>query len=161
MAYVSLKEKLRSRSVRDRSTAARFGGSGCLIWTGRINNSGYGTVYHGGRSMLVHRASFELFVRALKPGERVCHECDQTLCLEPRHLTAKSQSENMRDCVRRGRGGAAKITEKQAQAILDARGRRPAEIVAAEYGLSQRHVWRIWAGAKWSWLRPKPTRSAA
>lgn len=161
MPRLTIEEKLRSRSVRDRSTAARHGGHGCMIWTGAVNNSGYGTVHHEGRSRLVHVLAFERYVRPLQPGEKVCHECDQSLCWEPAHLRAKTQRENIRDCYRRGRGGSAKITEAQAQAILDARGRRPAAAVAVEYGIGQRQVWRIWCGGQWSWLRPAPTSSAA
>lgn len=123
-----------------------------MIWTGAVNNSGYGTLQSKGKTMLVHRVAFELFVRALKPGERVCHECDQSLCWEPRHLTAKSQRENVRDCFRRGRGATGKLTVAQARAILAEKGKRRAAVVAAEHGIAARNVYAIWSGKHYGYL---------
>lgn len=147
-------ETLRSRSVRDRSTAAKFGGEGCQIWTGAINNSGYGTIRVQGTMRLVHVVAFEHFVRPLQLGEKVCHECDQSLCWEPLHLRAKTQRENMRDCLLRGRLSAAKVTLAQVGRVrgVEERTRVSAQRLAAELGVSPRTIWRIWSGTTWRTL---------
>ena len=50
-----------------------------------------------------HRLAFFLSGRNLLPGQEVCHTCDNPPCANPNHLFAATRSENIRDCVRKGR----------------------------------------------------------
>jgi hypothetical protein len=77
--------------------------SGCWIWTGTLHNSGYGRISLTGRKELAHRHSFRLFRGELAVGMQVNHKCDNPLCVNPDHLYAGTQKQNVRDCIDRGR----------------------------------------------------------
>jgi hypothetical protein len=87
----------------------RVSETGCWEWQGASNKSGYGRVRVNGRLQLPHRvvaAFFGIIPEAADTtNRRVCvlHECDNPRCCNPDHLKAGSMSQNMKDCVRRGR----------------------------------------------------------
>lgn len=135
---------LLARGLRDHST-------GCLIWTGGKNNSGYGTFRVNGRTRLVHRVAYELWVAKLKPRQIVAHTCDQPACFEPTHLEATSQRENIRAACLRGRAGA-RLPVDLVRRLKAARGKMSAADAALHFGISQRHVNRIWSGRQWGYV---------
>lgn len=70
--------------------------SGCWLWTGGTTRS-YGSICFKGRQTLAHRASYQRSVGPLSPNELVMHLCDNKACVNPEHLQAGSNSDNMRD----------------------------------------------------------------
>lgn len=76
---------------------------GCWIWTGVILRSGYGEIQIGGRKYRAHRIAFDTFVRKLGDDEIVRHTCDTPPCINPTHLRAGTQGDNMRDMFAKGR----------------------------------------------------------
>lgn len=74
----------------------------CWLFTG-AKTRGYGSVRFKSRSYLAHRAIFELMVGAIPPGMDLCHRCDVRNCVNPGHLFIGTRSENMVDCVTKGR----------------------------------------------------------
>lgn len=77
--------------------------SGCWLWTGSLNNKGYGHTGMGGKSKIASRLSFHAF--RCDPGEFVVmHVCDNPCCVNPDHLRLGSQQENIKDCFSKGRG---------------------------------------------------------
>lgn len=59
----------------------------CWIWCGGTQSRGYGSATDGtGKSMLAHRASWELHRGAIPDGQTVDHLCHNKLCVNPEHL---------------------------------------------------------------------------
>lgn len=76
--------------------------SGCWLFQG-TSLRGYGQFRYMGKTQLAHRASYMLFVGPIEPGLYVCHKCDVRSCINPDHLFLGTQSDNMKDCVSKGR----------------------------------------------------------
>lgn len=81
--------------------------NGCHEWLGATNGR-YPQVRVGGRkgkALYLHRLSFVSSHGALGKGLYVLHRCDNPLCINAEHLFAGTQSDNIRDCVAKGRHG--------------------------------------------------------
>jgi hypothetical protein len=82
----------------------------CWIWTGEVNNKGYGrfSLYAPGihrrvGRVLTHRLALMLTGVDLADGAIVMHSCDNPPCVNPAHLSVGTQTDNMRDCLAKGR----------------------------------------------------------
>jgi hypothetical protein len=135
--------------------------SGCWLWLGHINNKGYGKfqLKRGGYSLVyAHRFSYEVYnCVEVPPHLHVCHSCDIPCCVNPDHLWAGTRSDNMQDCVAKGRfrklgnpgskNGRAILKEDQIMAIRnDVRSLRK---IGREYGLDYTVISKIKAGKLW------------
>lgn len=79
-------------------THSKMTDSGCMVWRGRTNSNGYGSILWMGRTQLVHRLIYEEYRDySLRPGQVVRHMCDNPRCVNPGHLVVGSQSDNMAD----------------------------------------------------------------
>lgn len=87
----------RGKSLEDYFWWRAVQGEGCWNWTGELNNKGYTVMYSSGKRCLGHRYSYELHHRPLLPGEVVDHTCRTRHCVNPKHLRAVSQSQNMQN----------------------------------------------------------------
>lgn len=67
----------------------------CILWTGGLNNKGYGVTGNLGRSAYVHRLSYEHFVGPIPEGMEIDHLCRVPRCLNPDHLEAVTHSTNV------------------------------------------------------------------
>lgn len=76
----------------------------CWEWVGKKNWSGYGVVLHDGMQRGAHRFSYELHKGEIPRSHVILHACDNRSCVRPEHLISGTQSENIRDMVRKGRG---------------------------------------------------------
>lgn len=146
--------------VATRNPGANIGSSAegeCILWTGTIDK-GYGVLRIDKRRILAHRWAWEVANdRPLQPGEVVCHRCDVPLCVNPSHLWAGTQRDNMLDMYAKGRGGErtvfgeraalAKLTAAQAATIKF--DERPNAVIAREYGVGATAVSCIKAGKTW------------
>ena len=78
------------------SKADRTDPSGCWLWTAAVDEqTGYGRLGIGTRSVAAHRIAFELFVGPIPDGMVIDHLCRVRRCVNPDHLEAVSQRENL------------------------------------------------------------------
>lgn len=126
--------------------------TGCMEWTGAINQGGYGVVVfeRNGRrtSTTAHRRAWELIHGSINRATVVRHSCDNPRCVNPNHLEVGSQADNMEDMRERGRenksrsGRALGITPEQKRKAVSL-GLSPADIaVLFDVGLRTAMRWR-------------------
>lgn len=107
--------------------------SGCWIWTGAIGSgrNSYGHLKRDGRTIMMHRFSYELSHGPIPAGLFVLHKCDLKTCVNPCHLEVGSNQKNVQDAYSRGlhvvRIGEectfSKMTEEQVAEIRAVKGR--------------------------------------
>lgn len=74
----------------------------CILWIGKVNNMGYGQFCLAGVFVLAHRYSYEQAKGVIPEGLVLDHLCGNPRCVNPAHLEAVTQADNLR----RGKGFA-------------------------------------------------------
>ena len=146
----------------------------CWICTLANDKDGYCRFRRQGKSLMVHRAVWELVNGPIPDGKCVCHSCDSPPCCNPDHLWLGSHTDNMRDMQAKGRaadwvavracldrvlrqrgvrGGAAKLTDARVREIraLSAEGVCNADL-AARYGVRKNTISTIIHRKSWAWV---------
>lgn len=135
---------------------------GCWEWARSTTEDGYGRMTVDGRTVFAHRLAFELSGHEIGEGQHVLHRCDNPRCIRPDHLFAGTRSDNMRDCVSKGRHGgppspsfaelnpASKLTASEVSEIRSrlASGETQASL-ADMYGVSQSAIGKIHRRETW------------
>lgn len=81
----------------------------CWEWFGPVHTKGYGLLKVDGATRLAHRLSYEMLVGPIPEGLVIDHLCRVTHCVNPDHLEAVTQREN----IRRGVNPAAASMSKE------------------------------------------------
>lgn len=68
----------------------------CWEYAGKLNQTGYGAVRFGGRTISTHRMAFALAGGVLTPGMHLDHVCRNRACFRPSHLELVTPGENVR-----------------------------------------------------------------
>jgi hypothetical protein len=69
---------------------------GCWLWTSAILSNGYGRVTIGRIGLLAHRVAYEFEMGPIPDGLTIDHLCRVRHCVNPAHLEAVTNGENIR-----------------------------------------------------------------
>ena len=75
--------------------------SGCWLWISATDKDGYGVIGVKGKQKRAHRLSYELYIGKIPDGLCIDHKCRVRCCVNPSHLEAVTNGEN----IRRGNTG--------------------------------------------------------
>jgi hypothetical protein len=157
------KRKINYRSLSELlSFANKVEKTGCLEWTRGQSGMGYGVCRVDNERWLAHRLSYSLANPSVDIGNlNINHKCDNRKCINPDHLYAGTQAENMRDMGLRGRRGytgspggkhpMAKLTEPKVRNIKErlAHGETSFAIAKDYPEITPSLIRRIRRGAAW------------
>lgn len=105
--------------------------AGCLEWTGRLNEGGYGTIGWQGKHWLVHRAIWTVQVGPLPAWPMVIdHLCRNRACVDVTHMEVVHQAENaergggrlIADALRRQRTTCSKGHDREVHERVTPKG---------------------------------------
>ena len=120
---------------------------------------GYGQITFDGKAKLLHRLVLEQFLgRKLVKGEQANHLCHNTKCINPYHLYAGTQADNIKDMMDAGRsvnphnhysGGAVLSSTIAVKIRKQFRNDDDLNRLAKIYGVSRRCIknvvhWKSW-----------------
>lgn len=77
--------------------------TGCWVWQRAERGSGYGAKWHNGACGYAHRFFYERYVGPIPEGLHIDHLCRNRRCVNPDHLEAVTNREN----ILRGTGFSA------------------------------------------------------
>jgi hypothetical protein len=103
-----------------------YGTEGCWLWTGSLYDNRYGRFTYGNVGYCAHRVSYRLHY-GVDPGPLyVCHECNNTKCINPHHLYLDTNQGNIQysyDSGTRNQNGIlnpqAKLNESNVRTIRE------------------------------------------
>lgn len=133
----------------------------CWIYTGRINNNGYGQFSYRGKEVTASRMAYHAWVSPVPDELFVLHRCGVPSCIKPSHLFLGNNRENSEDMMAKGRNawlhgetvGTHKLKESE---VIQIRKRRKAgeilRTMAEEFGVSESCISSVCTGKSWKWL---------
>lgn len=131
---------------------------GCWLWAGRLYGKGrqnYPAITSRGRVVRVHRWMLEQHLAHPLPDNlHACHRCNVKECVNPLHLYAGTDADNMRDLRATGKlkdriPSRAKLTVPQVIQIYTAE-RADVPALVAKFGISDHSAKEIRQGVSWA-----------
>lgn len=130
--------------------------STCHWWTANVSRR-YGQIQRNGKPTRAHRAAYELYIGPIPQGVYVLHECDEPLCVNPKHLFLGTSQDNTDDMVSKGRDKKAfgarhystELTEKDILKIRNLSGIVPQREIGRMFGLAQSSISLIINNKNW------------
>lgn len=136
-----------------------YSGDECLPWP-LHRRRGYGIFYHFSIRYQAHRYMCELVNGPQpSPSHETAHSCGNRECVNPKHLSWKTRSENQLD--RRihgtksrpnwwkGDGAGSKLTGEQVAEIRALKGIKTQDELAAAFGCTHSNISHIQRGSTW------------
>lgn len=83
-----------------------LGDNECWPWLGARSGGRYGNFRMPSRAVAAHRFAYELWKGPILDGNVIMHACDNTICMNPTHLSQGTMADNMHDRDNKGRNKA-------------------------------------------------------
>ena len=77
--------------------------NGHWLWTGCLDKDGYGVFHDNTKKRPAHVVAYKLYKADFNSSLNVLHKCDIRRCVNPNCLFQGTQSDNIKDCVQKGR----------------------------------------------------------
>jgi hypothetical protein len=71
--------------------------TGCWNWIAGMNDKEYGNFRVEDKIIKAHRFSYEYFIGPLDANLEICHNCNNSKCVNPMHLRQDTRKSNMID----------------------------------------------------------------
>lgn len=124
--------------------------TGCWNWQRCRNTHGYGSTAGGGKkttgraTKFAHRLFYEKLRGRIPPGMTIDHLCKNKSCVNPNHMEAVPQYENVR------RGDQVKLSMDVARRIrADAMSGKTFRQLGKTWGISTSHAFQVVKGICW------------
>lgn len=146
---------------RFHNTYAPEPNTGCWLWTGYLNTrSKYGVMSIENKKKFAHRVAYEIFKGEIPDNLCVCHKCDVRTCVNPDHLFLGTKTDNMQDCLSKGRFSIgskhknSKLNESEVLVIRDTYNNSniTQKELAKIYGVSQTTIRLVIEKKRWAYL---------
>lgn len=135
--------------------------SGCTVFTGSLDTSGYGLIGVGGSGNIrkTHRVAFEHSVGPIPDGLQVLHRCDVRCCVNPDHLFLGTLQDNMTDRNAKGRQARLKGMRHNLHKLTDSnvieavalwKAGRSVKAIADQFGVTVHAIYPIINGTGWT-----------
>jgi len=125
----------------------------CLLWPFSCCQNGYAMAGSRGYSFYVHRFMCERR-NGPPPSSKhhAAHECGNTRCVNPQHLTWKTNAENQRDRRRHGTYSPrrGKLNATQVETIRALKGHESAGATARRFGVTDATIRQIRSSRIWA-----------
>lgn len=131
----------------------------CWLWTGSINEKGYGRFQINQRCSRAHRVSYQLWKGDIMSNMYVLHICDNRSCVNPEHLYLGDQFQNMNDMYKRKRDyhlkreyhPNSKLTEQKVKEIRKLlKSGMMGKDIAIKFNLHRQTIYNIGSGKTWA-----------
>ena len=138
--------------------------SGCWLWTGAVDDCGYGRIAVNKINKTAHRISWPLHKGDIPKNMCVCHVCDVPSCVNPNHLFLGTHASNMKDRDEKERGYVPHGTQhwkcklKETEVIKIFNDPRHRTEIANDYSITKENVTAIKSGRNWKYLHLKHTK---
>lgn len=131
----------------------------CWSWQGSLSIGGYGEFFVKGRGMMrAHRFIYDATHDAPLGDAYGCHRCDNPGCVNPGHIFPGTQTDNMRDMIKKGRrlshgehNSRAILTVEQVM-FIKANPQLPNTTLARRFGVAPATISKVKNGTNWKHL---------